>query len=280
MKVLHLITPILFGLTMATAAHAEDKVLRIATEGAFYPGNFTKPDGSLDGFEIELAKDLCTRMKVTCEIAAQDWDGLIPSLNAGKYDAIMASMSITDKRLEVVDFSIPYIRVSLAFATMGDGPLADLPGTGTVVNLDDEAAAGPAIAALHEALKGKTIGAQTATVGVDYLTKAFGGDITLNEYKSAEQSDLDLLAGRVDAVFAGAPILAASLSKPEMKGVKIAGYTLSGSMFGRGAGVAVRKGGDALKTDFNEAIRAAAADGTMSKLFVKWYGIDLTPEWK
>ena len=264
MKVLHLITPILFGLTLAMAAHAELKVLRIAAEGSLYLGNFTNLDKRLEGFEIELAKGLCTRMKVTCEIVAQDWDGLIPSLNAGKYDAIMASMSITDKRLEAVDFSIPYIRVSLAFATMGDGPLADLPGTGPVVNLDDAAAAGPAITALHEALTGKT----------------FGDDITLNEYKSAEQHDLDLLAGRVDAVFAGAPILAASLSKPEMKDVKIAGYTLSGSMFGRGAGVAVRKGDEALKTNFDEAIRAAAADGTMSKLFVKWYGIDLTPEWK
>src|SRR4051812_16821779 len=86
---------------------AWDRV-RIATEGAYPPWNFSRPDGTLDGFEVDLARELCGRMKVTCEIVAQDWDGIIPGLNAGRYDAVMAGMDITAKRLEVLDFSRPY----------------------------------------------------------------------------------------------------------------------------------------------------------------------------
>ena len=82
--------------------------MKIATEGAYAPWNFTGPGGKLEGFEIELANELCERMKVKCEMVAQDWDGIIPALNAKKYDAIMAGMNITDKRLEVVGFSRPY----------------------------------------------------------------------------------------------------------------------------------------------------------------------------
>src|ERR687890_117248 len=93
------------------AASAQGKkweTVKIATEGAYAPWNFTGAGGKLEGFEIDLANDLCARMKVKCEIVAQDWDGIIPALQAKKYDAIMAGMSITDKRLEVINFSRTY----------------------------------------------------------------------------------------------------------------------------------------------------------------------------
>ena len=89
-------------------AAAQEKTVKIATEGAYAPWNFTGAGGKLEGFEIDLANDLCARMKVKCEIVAQDWDGIIPALQAKKYDAIMAGMNITDKRLEVINFSHAY----------------------------------------------------------------------------------------------------------------------------------------------------------------------------
>ena len=95
---------------------AQEKTVKIATEGAYAPWNFTGAGGKLEGFEIDLAADLCARMKVKCEVVAQDWDGIIPALNAKKYDAIMAGMNITDKRLEVVDFTRPYASGSHGFA--------------------------------------------------------------------------------------------------------------------------------------------------------------------
>ena len=87
-----------FSLVAVASVQAQDKVLTIATEGAYAPWNFSGPNGTLDGFEVDLAKVLCERMKVKCEIVAQNWDGIIPSLTARKYDAIMAGMSITPKR--------------------------------------------------------------------------------------------------------------------------------------------------------------------------------------
>src|ERR687886_2156491 len=92
-------------LTAAGGASAQEKTVKIATEGAYAPWNFTGAGGKLEGFEIDLANDLCARMKVKCEIVAQDWDGIIPALNAKKYDAIMAGMSITDDRKKVIEFT-------------------------------------------------------------------------------------------------------------------------------------------------------------------------------
>src|SRR5260221_1351155 len=96
-------------LGMAAQADAKDWTkIKIATEGAYAPYNFTEAGGKLAGFEIDLAAELCKRMKAECEVVAQDWDGIIPALSANKYDAIMAGMNITAKRLEVLNFSLPY----------------------------------------------------------------------------------------------------------------------------------------------------------------------------
>src|SRR3712207_1014198 len=99
------------ALVLGQGASAQDKTwtkVRIATEGAFAPWNFTRPDGTLDGFEVELQRDLCRRMKVECTLEAQSFDGIIPALNAGKFDAIMAGMSATPKREAVMAFTEAY----------------------------------------------------------------------------------------------------------------------------------------------------------------------------
>ena len=94
----------------AGPASAQTRTVKIATEGAYAPWNFTGAGGKLEGFEIDLANDLCRRMNVTCEIVAQDWDGIIPALNAKKYDAIMAGMNDTDERRKIISFSRTRIR--------------------------------------------------------------------------------------------------------------------------------------------------------------------------
>ena len=116
-------------------AAAQGKTLKLATEGAYAPWNFTGAGGKLDGFEIELAQDLCGRMKVKCEMVAQDWDGIIPALNAKKYDAIMAGMSITEDRKKVIDFTTAYANSPNGFLVAKNSPLAKMPGTGQSFNL-------------------------------------------------------------------------------------------------------------------------------------------------
>ena len=131
------------ALSAALASPVEAKEWKkvvIATEGAYAPYNLVRPDGKLDGYEIELAANLCKRVNLECTFIATEWNGVIPGLIAGKYDAIMDGMSITPKRLEVIDFSLPYTQSPTTFAVMKDGPLANLPDTGKRVSLDDQAA--------------------------------------------------------------------------------------------------------------------------------------------
>jgi octopine/nopaline transport system substrate-binding protein len=261
------------------AAAAQGKTVRIATEGAYAPYNFTGPGGKLEGFEIDLANDLCGRMKVTCEIVAQDWDGIVPALQAKKYDAIMAGMNITEKRLEVLNFTQPYIATPHGWGVMKDSPLAKLAGTGTTVSFEkDPEGAKKAIEAWKPLLKGKTVGVQTSTVNAQFVEKYLKDVVEIREYKTTEQHDLDLTAGRVDAIFVGHGALAATKEKPEFKDMVIAGTGLRGDVLGRGVAVGMRKDDTELKAMFDKAIDAARADGTIKKLSEKWFKIDATPQ--
>jgi octopine/nopaline transport system substrate-binding protein len=270
----------LIAATLAvTGAAAQDKTVKIATEGAYAPWNFTGAGGKLEGFEIDLANDLCGRMKVKCEIVAQDWDGIIPALQAKKYDAIMAGMNITDKRLEVINFSQPYAATPHGWGVMKASSLAKLPGTGTTVSFEkDPEGAKKAIEAWKPLLKGKTVGVQGSTVNSAFLEKYLKDTIEIREYKTTEQHDLDLTAGRIDAIFAGHGALAATQEKPEFKDMVIAGTGMRGDVLGRGVAVGMRKDDAELKRMFDEAITTAIKDGTVQKLSKKWFKIDATPQ--
>ena len=263
----------------AAAQGKKWETVKIATEGAYAPWNFTGPGGKLEGFEIDLANNLCERMKVKCEIVAQDWDGIIPALQAKKYDAIMAGMNITDKRLEVLNFSQPYAATPHGWGVMKDSPLAKLPGTGTTVNFDkDPEAAKKAVEAWKPLLKGKTVGVQVSTVNSQFLDKYLKDTIEIREYKTTEQHDLDLSAGRVDAIFAGHGAIAATMEKPEFKNMMIAGTGVRGDVLGRGVAVGMRKTDTDLKAMFDDAISAAIKDGTVETLSQKWFKINATPQ--
>ncbi|WP_201835726.1 lysine/arginine/ornithine ABC transporter substrate-binding protein [Microvirga zambiensis] len=266
-------------LVAASGAAAQEKTVKIATEGAYAPWNFTGAGGKLEGFEIDLANDLCARMKVKCEIVAQDWDGIIPALQAKKYDVIMAGMTITDKRKEVITFSIPYADTPSVFLTAKDAPLAKLPGTGQSFNLStQQAAAEKAIEDLKPLLKGKSIGVQTSTIQANFADKYLKGTAEIREYKTTEQHDLDLAAGRIDAVFAGAAQIIGTLEKPDFKDYAVAGPSLTGGLLGAGIAVGLRKDEADLKKAFDEAIQGAIKDGTIQKLSMKWFKTNITPQ--
>jgi octopine/nopaline transport system substrate-binding protein len=252
--------------------------VKIATEGAYAPWNMTAAGGKLEGFEIDLANELCTRMKATCEIVAQDWDGIIPSLQAKKYDAIMAGMSVTDERLKVINFSNPYANDPNGLLVPKNSDLAKMQGTGQRYSLNtQEADAVKAIEAMKPLLKGKTIGVQGATTHANFAEKYFKGTVELREYKSTEAHDLDLSAGRIDGVLADSATLRGTLEKPEFKDFVLVGPGFTGGVLGRGVGVGLRKDDAELKKAFDDAITAAIADGTVKKISEKWFKSDLTP---
>jgi octopine/nopaline transport system substrate-binding protein len=261
------------------AAQKKWETVRIATEGAYAPWNFSGPGGKLDGFEIELANDLCARMKVKCEIVAQDWDGIIPALQAGKYDAIMAGMSITDERRKVIDFTRAYANAPNGLLAEKSSDLAKMPGTGSRFNLDkDMAGAQKAIDAVKAALKGKTIGVQGSTTHAAFADKFYKGAAEIREYKTTEQHDLDLAAGRIDAVLADSTALLATLAKSEFKDHALVGPGFVGGVLGGGVGAGIRKADADLKKMFDDAIAAATADGTVKRLSEKWFKIDAAPQ--
>jgi len=282
MRFSNLLKVAIFGVALGvSAAQAEDKwdTIRIGTEGAYKPWNFMDADGKVIGFEIDLAYKLCERMHAKCEIVSQDWDGIIPALNGGKYDAIMAGMNITDKRLKAIDFSRPYAISAASFGVPKDSPLAGLAGTGEILNLDDDAEAVKAtIEQWKPLLKDKTVGFQGGTIIDDFFEKYLKGVFVLRGYKTTEQHDLDLAAGRIDAIFAAQAALASTFKRPEFKNFVIAGAGIYGDLMGRGIAVGLRKTDPDLKEKFNAAITAAVADGTIEELSQKWFGFSLTPK--
>jgi octopine/nopaline transport system substrate-binding protein len=268
-------------LALGASAMAQEKTwtkIRVATEGAFAPWNFTKPDGSLDGFEIELYKDLCSRMKVECTIEAQSFDGIIPALNAGKFDAIMAGMSATAKREEVMAFTQPYGTTGQTFAVLKSGPLANLPLNGKIFSLaTNEAGAAAAVEELKPTLKGKTIGVQGSSIAANFLDKYLKGTAEIREYKTTEQHDLDLTAGRIDLIMASTAYLSGAAAKAGNEEMTLVGPRFQGGMLGRGSSVGLRKSDPELKAMFDKAITEAKADGTIEKLSMKYFGFEVTP---
>jgi octopine/nopaline transport system substrate-binding protein len=256
----------------------EWKTVTIATEGAYEPWNLTRPDGTLDGFEVELVKDLCARIKIECKLIPQDWDGMITSLNAGKFDMIMDALSITPERKEVIAFTAPYAATSAGFATLKSGDLANLAGTGTQVKLTGEAAHDKAtVDALRAAIKGKTIGLQAATIYTKFIYENFKDIADIREYKTSAERDLDLMAGRIDLAFDDTTYLAGAIAKPDNADMALAGPAIGGIIWGEGEGFGIRKSDPELKALFDPAIAAALADGTVKRLSLKWLKVDVSP---
>jgi len=263
------------GLLVATNVAAQDwSTIRVASEGAYAPWNFTNAQGELDGFEIELMRDLCARMDAECELVAQAWDGMIPALLGGRYDAIMAGMSITEERREVIAFSRPYATTPAIFVAPVDSALAaaDLPETR--VDLAEVSAEEQAlIDELRGLVDGLTVGVQTATIHENFLRESMG-DITIRTYDTQENLDLDLQAGRIDVALADQSGWQPLLEGEAGDDFTRVGPGFSGGVFGEGVGVGLRHEDEALKAKFDAAIQSALEDGTVSELAIKWFGFD------
>jgi octopine/nopaline transport system substrate-binding protein len=264
------------GLATGAAVAKDWTTVRIATEGAYPPWNATDPSGKLIGFEIDLANDLCQRMQVECTIVAQDWEGIIPALTAGKYDVIMAGMSITDERKEVINFTDDYAGTPAYFAVVKDSDLAAYEHPLEMANLEEvDAEEQAAIDSLKEALDGKTVGVQVATIHANFLEEYLGDAIEIRTYDTQENLDLDLQAGRVDAALASASYWYPLLETEKGADFALIGPGLDGGPFGWGVGAGIRKEDTDLVEMFNKAIAEAKEDGTINRLAQQWFGFDV-----
>jgi len=249
--------------------------IRIATEGAYAPWNFTDSSGKLVGFELDLAENLCKRMNAECEIVAQAWDGIIPALQAGKYDAIMAGMSITDKRKKVITFSRSYAATPARFVVSEKSPSANFNTDLDTLHLQEVSAAEQgAIDEIVAEFQGKVIGVQGSTTHENFLREYLGENVKIRTYDTQENVDLDLQAGRMDAALASMSYWVPLLETDKGKGMKMVGPGMTGGPFGAGVGVGIRQKDQDLADMFTKAINEATADGTVSKLATKWFGFD------
>ena len=269
----------ILALALAGPAAAKDyKDIKIATEGAYAPYNFKDAGGNLVGFEIDLAKDLCKRMKINCTIVEQAWDGIIPSLTAGKYDVIMAGMSIKPKREKIISFSRAYAYTPILFTVMDTSPLADFKTKISDMTLDDlNADEKEALEQMKAAFKGKKVGVQVSTTHEDFMNEMMP-DIKINSYDKMDNMILDLMAGRIDVGLTSLSFLSPLMKKPEGKKLRLIGPKMTKGPFGRGVAAGIRKEDAKLKEMFTKAITEAVADGSLSKLAVKWFGFDNSPK--
>ncbi|HEY0122897.1 MAG TPA: transporter substrate-binding domain-containing protein [Rhizobium sp.] len=259
------------------AANAKDWThVNVGIEGAFPPWNLMDSSGKLAGLDVDLIHDLCTRAKVDCELIAGDWAGMIPGLNAGKYDLIM-TLGINEKRKQVVDFTVPYASGVASFLLLKGGTVADLPDTGKRLNLNDKAAADPIMAKIGEELKDKTVGVVQSTSQEQLINAYFGGNVTVRSYQNSAARDLDLKAGRIDAGFDSGVYGTTALAKPGNEDMEMSGPLMKGAMLATEVALGTRKGETDLKAKFDTAIQEAAKDGTIKALSEKWSKLDLTP---
>jgi len=243
----------------ASSAIAKDwSKVRIGVEGAYPPFSYMTPAGELAGFDIDIAKALGEAMGAEVTLIAQDWDGIIPALLAKKYDAIIASMSITEERKQKVAFSNKYYQTPAKFITK-KGMIDDFS---------------------KEAIKGKKVGVQRATIHDRYLTDNYGNDVEIKRYGTQDEAYLDLTAGRVDMLLADSVALSDGfLKKPEGAEYEFVGPDLSDpKWFGDGAGIAIRKEDKALVEKFNMAIEKIRSDGTYKAIQDKYFDFNVYGE--
>lgn len=233
------------------SALAQDK-LKIATEGAYPPFNSVAADGSLVGFDVDIAHALCAEMKTECELVTQDWDGMIPALQAGKFDAIVASLTITEERKRKVSFTDKYYTTPLSLVASKDSDL---------------------VSTEPAALAGKALGVQAATIQSFYADDVYGkAGAEVRQYPTQEEADADLSNGRLDAVMGDNFVLMAWLKSAGKDCCRIIGDVTG---IESNAGIAVRKEDEALRDKLNSALYAILANGTYAGIAAKYFDFEI-----
>ncbi|GLS22163.1 amino acid ABC transporter [Labrys miyagiensis] len=256
MRVIRFLAASLAGLMLlAGPAMAKDwKMIRIATEADYAPFNYLDAQDQPGGFDVDIAKALCARMQAQCSIEAANWDALIPALNAGKYDAVVSSMAITEDRKRQVAFTDKYYDRPSSFAARKDSKITawDAPG-----------------------LKDKVIGVQADTVQAAFLKGEIqSGGAQVKLYQTQDEADADLVIGKLDAVFADKILLSNWLSRPDSLCCEVkadADLVRYAKYFGEGEAIALRKNDTDLKEKLNKAIADIVADGTYKTINDKYF---------
>ncbi|OHV08493.1 nickel transporter [Kushneria phosphatilytica] len=242
-------------MTMLPAQAADQKPLKVASDVPYEPFEMQRPDGTFTGFEVDLVNAICEQMQRRCEWVKQGWDGIIPGLQARKYDFIASAMSVTPDRRKQVLFADPYYAVPSLWVAPDDSDIDDVSGD----------------------LAGKKIGVQRATVQDNYVTQHYP-KAEIRRYATADDLATDMSAGRLDLTFITGPLaqdvlinrgnfrqLGEPVSKPK-------------SIFGDGIAAAFRPRDRALVEQFNQALHKVEQNGTYDRLMHQYFDYDIHPD--
>ena len=232
------------AVTLAFSAGAMAETLKMGIEAAYPPFNNKDASGNVVGFDKEIGDALCAKMKVDCTVVTSDWDGIIPALNAKKFDFLISSMSITDERKQAVDFTEPYYSNKLQFIAPKDKEFKT-----------DK-----------DSLKGKVIGAQRATLAGTWMEDNMK-DVEVKLYDTQENAYLDLTSGRLDGILADKYVNYEWLKSDAGRSYEFKGDPGEES---DKIGIAVRKG-DTLRAKLNLALKEIVEDGTYKKINDKYF---------
>ncbi|WP_419180339.1 transporter substrate-binding domain-containing protein [Bacillus xiapuensis] len=223
-------------------------VLKVGVMGTYQPYNFLNKDKQMDGFDVDIAKEIGKRLGVKVEFVAQEFSGMIAGLQAQKFDAVISQMTITDDRKKQMDFSDPYITNNVKVIVRQDN--------NTIKSVND--------------FKGKDIGVGLGTNDETYLRTVLlpkVGDFNIKTYDDVITSLKDLDAGRIDATINNMYAIKPVVEKNGFK-IKAVGEPVKSDQ----AGIAVRKGNAAFVKEINKILNEMKKDGTYKKIFVKWFG--------
>ncbi|SCK06830.1 transporter substrate-binding domain-containing protein [Vogesella sp. LIG4] len=248
-------TALIAAAACALPVLAQAEVVRIVTDVSYPPFSKQAADGSITGFDPDIARAVCAEAKLQCDLKAMDFDGIIPALQAKKYDVAIASMSITPERAKVVNFSDMYFNVP--------GRLLAKEGT----KIDDAW------------YKGKNIGVlRSAVQEQEGIAKLKPKGASIKIYGKITDAFLDLSSNRLDAVFLESTVGEEDFLKtPKGRGYAFVGPVFNDPKFYQGCGIAVQKGNKELLAKINVALKKILADGTYKKIQGKYFKNDIYP---
>ncbi len=233
-----IVAGVAIGAMVSTATIAQ--TVRMGTEGAYPPYNFINDAGDVDGFEREVGDELCKRANLTCEWVVNDWDSIIPNLVSGNYDTIIAGMSITDERDQVIDFTQEYFPPSPSLYVALAGGSVDIN-------------------------KG-VIAAQTATIQAGYVASS---GATVVEFATPDETIAAVRNGTADAVLADGDYLLPIVAESGGELITVGQVSIGG-----GVGMGIRESDGDLKAKMDKAISSMKGDGSLNKMISKWFGED------
>jgi ABC-type amino acid transport substrate-binding protein len=236
-------------LVLTGPSQAKDKVLRIGTEGAYPPFNYVDDKGKLSGFDIDIARALCSEMQVQCEFVAVPWVEIIDDLEAGKFDLIVASMAYTEERAKRIAFSDPYYRSHAVF----------------VGNAEKYRDISP------EALTGARIAAGEGTMHADFLQNVYAAKNTILITKDQPEAQAALKDGKVDLILADAIDLMSFLDAGDDARFDFIGDPVTSDLLQSTSHITAKKSGIALLEDVNAALKRIRLSGVYDRVNDKYF---------